>query len=119
MTIRNCRSCGSVRLQLVLDLGEHPIANALRTRDELAKDEARYPLAVLFCEDCSLLQVSETIPPTVLYQQDFPYYSSVSPALLAHAKATVEQLIRERQLGPESWVVEVASNDGYLLRNFI
>jgi SAM-dependent methyltransferase len=119
MKVLMCRSCGSARLQVVLDLGDHPVSNALLTRDPLRQEEKRYPLAVLFCTDCALLQVGETIPPDALYQRDYPYYSSSSPALLEHAAAIAERLIHERRLGPQSWVIEVASNDGYLLRNFL
>jgi SAM-dependent methyltransferase len=81
--------------------------------------EQRYPLQLAFCEECALLQVTETIPPEILYRQDYPYFSSSSPALLKHAETIARRLIRERALGPASFVVEIASNDGYLLRNFV
>ena len=63
--------------------------------------------------------VTETIPPDILYRRDFPYFSSSSPALLKHSGEHVEELARKYKLGPLSFVVEVASNDGYLLRNFV
>jgi SAM-dependent methyltransferase len=72
-----------------------------------------------FCEDCALLQVTETVPPEILYQRDYPYFSSSSPALLHHAASISERLIRQCDLGPDSLVIEVACNDGYLLRNFV
>lgn len=81
--------------------------------------EKRYPLEVALCADCALLQVTETIPPTILYQQDYPYFSSASPALLEHAQSAVDRLVRERALNASSFVVEIACNDGYLLRNFV
>jgi len=117
--IENCRSCGSKHLQIVLDLGEHPIADALVLPEALNEPEKRYPLAVAFCRDCTLLQVTETISPKVLYNSDYPYFSSFSPALLRHARELAETVIERQQLGSSSLVVEVASNDGYLLRNFI
>jgi SAM-dependent methyltransferase len=119
MRITNCRSCGSNDLRIILDLGSHPIANALLSEEELVRPEARFTLAVAFCRACALLQVTETIPPDILYRRDFPYFSSSSPALLKHSAEHVEELVRKYELGALSFVVEVASNDGYLLRNFV
>ena len=72
-----------------------------------------------FCPACALLQVTETVPADILYRRDYPYFSSSSPALLKHSAEHVEALVRKYELGPLSFVVEVASNDGYLLRNFV
>jgi len=119
MQIHECRSCRSSALRVVLDLGNHPISNALLTAENQAQKEASYPLQLAFCEDCALLQVTETVPPEILYQRDYPYFSSSSPALLQHAASIAQRLIRERGLGPNSLVLEVACNDGYLLRNFV
>ena len=119
MAIANCRSCGCNDLRVILDLGSQPIANALLSEEELSRPEARYPLAVAFCPACALLQVTETVPADVLYRRDYPYFSSSSPALLKHSAEHVEALVRRHELGPHSFVVEVASNDGYLLRNFV
>ena len=119
MRITNCRSCGCEDLRIILDLGSQPIANALLGEEELNRPEARYPLAVAFCPACALLQVTETVPADVLYRRDYPYFSSSSPALLKHSAEHVEALARKHELGPLSFVVEVASNDGYLLRNFV
>jgi len=117
--ITNCRSCGCSGLQVILDLGAQPIANALLGEEELERREARFPLAVAFCPACALLQVTETVPAEILYRRDYPYFSSSSPALLEHSSGHVEALICKYKLGPLSFVVEVASNDGYLLRNFV
>ncbi|MBV8358425.1 MAG: class I SAM-dependent methyltransferase [Deltaproteobacteria bacterium] len=119
MPISNCRSCGSTNLEIILDLGSHPIANALLSKDELDRPEAKYPLTVAFCPECTLLQVTETIPPDVLYRRDYPYFSSSSPALLKHSAEHVDELVCNYGLSPESFVIEVASNDGYLLSNFV
>jgi SAM-dependent methyltransferase len=119
MQIHECRSCQSSALRVVLDLGNHPISNALLTAESQAREEARYPLQLAFCEDCALLQVTETVPPKILYQRDYPYFSSASPALLQHAASIAQRLMRERGLGADSLVIEVACNDGYLLRNFV
>ena len=119
MGIVNCRSCAADDLRIILDLGSQPIANALLAEEELSRPEARYPLMLAFCPACALLQVTETIPADVLYRREYPYFSSSSPALLKHSAQHVEALIRRCALGPASFVVEVASNDGYLLRNFV
>lgn len=117
--ITRCRSCSSPRLIRFLDLGNQPIANALLDADDLTKLEPRFPLQLAFCENCALVQVTETIPATVLFGRDYPYFSSFSPALLAHSREHVQSLLQERQLDERSLVVEVASNDGYLLQNFV
>jgi hypothetical protein len=117
--ITACRSCGGKHLTVVLDLGLQPIANALLEADQLGKPEPVFPLEVMFCNDCSVLQVSETIPPEVLFSVEYPYYSSFMPSLLAHSRDHAMALIKQRKLTPKDLVVEVASNDGYLLRNFV
>lgn len=114
-----CRSCGGADLARVLDLGRQPIANALLDAADLDRPEPVFPLAVVVCEACGLAQVSETIPPEILFGADYPYYSSFIPALLRHSRDHALALIEERNLGPADLVVEVASNDGYLLRNFL
>jgi len=119
MKITHCRSCGGSRLQVILNLGDHPVSNALLTPEEVDKPEERFPLAIVFCRDCTLLQVNETVPAEVLYRAEYPYFSSSSPALLEHAAEIAESLIVDRKLGRNSFVVEVASNDGYLLKNFV
>ena len=114
-----CRSCGGTDLALVLDLGRQPIANALLSAEALDRPEPVFPLEVLVCEACGLAQVSETIPPEILFDADYPYFSSFIPTLLRHSRAHALSLIEERHLGPADLVVEVASNDGYLLRNVV
>ena len=114
-----CRSCGGSGLTTILDLGLQPIANNLVEREKLFEVEDRFPLRIVFCHGCSLVQIAETIPPTVLFGSSYPYFSSFSPALLAHSRAHAVSLIEERRLGPHSLVVEVGSNDGYLLKTFV
>src|ERR1700740_586006 len=118
MGITNCRSCGGNDLHIILDLGSQPIANALLSEAELGLPEMRFPLAVAFCASCALLQVTETVPADVLYQRDYPYFSSSSPALLKHSAEHAEALTRKYGLGPLSFVVEVASKYGDLWPNF-
>ena len=108
-----------MHLTIFLDLGSQPIANALLEERDLGEPEPRFPLQLAFCHDCGLVQVTETIPPDVLFGRDYPYYSSFSPALLEHSRNHVDRIRTERALDSTSLVVEVASNDGYLLKNFV
>ncbi len=114
-----CRSCGNRNLNSFLDLGNTPIADRLLTAEQLDKAESMYPLEVAFCPECSLVQILETVPPEELFCQDYPYYSSFSHELLAHSRKNVLELIQSRSLEKNSFVVELASNDGYLLRNYV
>lgn len=114
-----CRSCGHPALEPVLDLGRTPLADRLLTAAQLAQPEPVYPLEVAFCPQCGLLQILETVPPEVLFCEDYPYYSSFSDALLRHSRENVLDLIARRGLGPDSLAVELASNDGYLLKNYV
>jgi hypothetical protein len=118
-TITRCRSCGSDGLEIFLDLGELPLPDALVSADELEAPEARYPLDVAFCPDCSLVQIRQEVPPEQLFVHNNLYFSSFSQGLLAHCREHALNLIETRGLGPDSLVVEVASNDGYLLKNFV
>ncbi len=111
----SCRSCGGADLALVLDLGRVPLANALLTAGQLREPEDRFPLQLYFCPQCALVQIGETVPPAQLFR-DYAYASSFSDTMVAHARALVEALIGRRRLGADSLVVEVASNDGYLLQ---
>jgi len=102
-----------------LDLGETPLADRLLTAEQLDQPEFFAPLKLMFCPGCSLVQISETVSPEILFGDDYPYFSSVSPALQEHFRQSAERLIETRRLGPESLVIEAASNDGYLLRHFV
>ena len=106
-------------LEDILDLGETPLADRLITAARLQEDEPFFPLTLAFCPDCSLVQIRETVKPEILFGEDYPYYSSVSPALLKHFGASVEEILGRRNLGKNSLVLELASNDGYLLRNYV
>lgn len=118
VTPERCRSCGSGRMAVFLDLGETPLADRMPSAAQLAEPEPRFPLKVAFCEDCSLVQITETVDPELLFCDDYPYFSSFSDTLLEHSRANVEELIAARGLGGGSLVVELASNDGYLLQYY-
>jgi SAM-dependent methyltransferase len=114
-----CRSCGEGTLESFLDLGRSPLADRILSKEQLGYSEPAFPLEVAFCHNCSLVQILETIPPEELFCRDYPYYSSVSPTLLAHSRDNVIQIIKRCNLNSESFVVELASNDGYLLKNYV
>ncbi len=113
----SCRSCGSPRLETVLSLGVTPLANSLLTKEDLARPEPAFPLDLAFCPICSLVQITETVPPETLFR-DYLYFSSFSDEIQSHAAAISRRLIDSLCLGAGSLVVEAASNDGYLLRHY-
>lgn len=112
-----CRSCGKTGLKLILSLGETPLANRLLTSDQVTEPEPKYPLDLAFCPHCTLVQITETVPPEQLFR-DYVYFSSFSNTVLENAKKIATRLIGDRHLSPDSLVVEIASNDGYLLQYY-
>jgi len=114
-----CRSCGHTDLKPILSLGRTPLADALLTKDQLGLPELIVSLDLVFCSNCSLVQITESVSPEILFCRDYPYYSSVSKALLQHFGESAKELIESRKLNSDSLVIEAASNDGYMLRNFV
>ena len=114
-----CRSCGADGLRVFLQLGRMPLPDALLRPDQVGGPEPRYPLDVAFCPSCSLVQILEEVEPEELFVDNYLYFSSFSEGLLRHSREHAFRLIEERGLGSESLVVELASNDGYLLKNFV
>jgi hypothetical protein len=96
-----------------------PLPDALLSTAQLQSPEPRFPLDVAFCPDCSLVQILEEVPPERLFVDNYLYFSSFSEGLMRHSREHALSLIDGRGLGPDSLVVEIASNDGYLLRNFV
>lgn len=113
----HCRACSCSSTLPVLSLGRTALANALLREDDLDQPEPTYPLDVVFCPDCTLVQITETVPPETLFR-NYVYFSSVSDTMLRHARELAMRMISHRRLGPSSLVIEIASNDGYLLRNY-
>jgi SAM-dependent methyltransferase len=114
-----CRSCGHEPLDLIISFGRTPLADRLLTRLQLSEEELTAPLDLVFCPNCSLVQITESVSPEILFCQDYPYFSSVSKSLLEHSRKNALDLIETRGLGTDSLVIELASNDGYLLKNFV
>jgi hypothetical protein len=106
-------------MSVFLELGEMPLPDALLAAAELSGPEPRFPLEVAFCADCSLVQILEEVPPEQLFVDNYLYFSSFSDGLIRHSRRHALRLIEERRRGRDSLVVEIASNDGYLLRNFV
>ena len=112
-----CRSCGAGGLQVVLDLGRQPLANNLPRPEDPGGAEPKFPLRLTVCSHCWLAQIADLVPPGDLFS-DYVYFSSYSDTMLRHAHAAAEQHTKEFDLGSDKLVVEIASNDGYLLKNF-
>jgi SAM-dependent methyltransferase len=113
-----CRFCGSHHLNLFLDLGVSPLANSYLRPAELGRMEPFYPLRALVCEDCLLVQLEEFESPERIFK-DYAYFSSFSDSWLQHARQYVENVVARLGLTSASQVVEIASNDGYLLQYFV
>ncbi|MBR67500.1 MAG: SAM-dependent methyltransferase, partial [Verrucomicrobiales bacterium] len=109
-----CRSCQSLDGLLVLDLGEQPLANNFLSPEDLDQPEPRFPLRLAVCAECWLLQITDLVPPVELFSE-YVYFSSYSDAWVAHAAECAERY--QKEFAPQH-VVEIASNDGYLLRHF-
>jgi SAM-dependent methyltransferase len=112
-----CRSCERGDLRPILSLGRTPLANALLTAEQLREPEATFPLDLVFCPACALVQITETVPPEVLFRE-YAYLSSFSDTVVQNAEGIVRRLIDLEGLGSESLAVEIASNDGYLLQHY-
>ncbi len=117
--VTTCRSCGGPPPRLFLSLGSTPVANRLVHADALDTPDPSFPLEVGFCDRCALVQLTHVLPANEIFGEDYPYFSSFSDMLVRHAEKHANGLIASCGLGPGSLVVEVASNDGYLLKAFV
>jgi len=117
VNITGCRACGGELVE-ILSLGELPLANSYLEPAATSAPEPRFPLDLVRCRACQLVQIAYTVPPNVLFE-DYLYLSSYSTTMLRHAESLVTRLIADRHLGPDSLAVEVASNDGYLLQYYV
>lgn len=113
-----CRSCGAPLTLTLVDLGMQPLANSYVPLADAAKPEAKYPLHARVCEACWLVQVDDVVPADAIFHGDYAYFSSFSESWLAHCKAYASKMTEELGLNGKSLVVEIASNDGYLLQYF-
>jgi SAM-dependent methyltransferase len=111
-----CRHCGSLLSLTLIDLGSAPLSNAYLTSGGLDAPETTFPLEIMVCEDCWLVQTRDYVEAQELFSGDYAYFSSFSSSWLSHAERYVTDMVERFKLGAESQVVEVASNDGYLLQ---
>jgi SAM-dependent methyltransferase len=114
----SCISCGHHALDTILNFGKTPLADALLFEHQLEAAELFAHLELVFCEHCSLVQITESVPPEILFCRSYPYYSSVSPSLMKHFGDSARAIIATRMLDSSSLVIEAASNDGYMLKHF-
>jgi hypothetical protein len=114
-----CRHCDAPLKHTFLDLGFAPPSNAYLSESDLSKPEKYYPLKIKVCDQCWLVQTEDYAEATDLFNSEYAYFSSTSSGWLTHAKVYTEKIINELDLNEQSLVIEVASNDGYLLKNFV
>ena len=115
--IAACRSCGDERVRGVFSLGPAPLANTLADDEPAARSGPSYPLDFCVCEECALAQLGEAPPPVEIFA-DYPYLSSFSDTMVEHASELADTMIRECSLDGAAPVLEIGSNDGYLLQHF-
>ena len=114
----NCRGCDSKLSLTLLNLGLTPIANNLLKDPNFDIQNQYYPLHAMTCENCALVQLSESLPREIIFNPDYVYYSSTSISWLNHSKLYAQKMVQMLSLNQNDLVVEVASNDGYLLQFF-
>ncbi len=116
--IQGCRSCGHSDLATVLNFGQSPLADRLLRPEELGEEDLFFPLRLVVCPQCALVQITENVPPQILYCGDYPYYTSVSPGLVRHFTQAAHAMLARTPLPAGARVIEAASNDGYQLKVF-
>jgi SAM-dependent methyltransferase len=115
-----CRFCATPLTHTLVDLGDQPLANSYLTPEALAAGtEQSFPLHARVCPACFLVQVDDVVPAEAIFDHDYAYFSSFSPSWVAHALRYAQAMVERLSLGPDSLVVEIASNDGYLLQHFV
>ncbi|BDW96622.1 SAM-dependent methyltransferase [Thalassospira tepidiphila] len=118
MTTPTCRACGTDLKHTLVDLGLSPLANSYVPVDQADQTDPRYPLHARVCGNCFLVQVDDVVPPSDIFSH-YAYFSSYSSSWVEHARNYCETATERLGLGKDSFVVEVASNDGYLLQHFV
>jgi hypothetical protein len=117
-TIDYCQVCASRELVQIISLGHQPPCDSLLTREQLTHAESTYPLDLLRCLDCGLVQINYVVSPEVLFHLDYPYRSGITGTLAKNLQGTGELLAKKYGLGPRSLAVDIGSNDGTLLKGF-
>ena len=115
----NCRHCETTLSDVVFDLGHQPLSNDYLKKSQLELGEVHLPLKLYLCRKCDLVQIPEYKSAEETFRSDYAYLSSTSKTLLNHSKKYVDKVVSELQLNDKKFVIEIASNDGYLLKNFL
>lgn len=115
----NCRHCETTLNDVVFDLGHQPLSNDYLKKSQLELGEVHLPLKLYLCRKCDLVQIPEYKSAEETFRSDYAYLSSTSKTLLNHSKKYVDKVVSELQLNNKKFVIEIASNDGYLLKNFL
>jgi len=118
-SILKCRSCSAPLTRTLVDLGLSPLANSYVPMDAAADRDKFYPLHARVCDECLLVQVEDVVPAEEIFSAEYAYFSSYSATWLAHCEAYAKMARERFNLGSESLVIEIASNDGYLLQYFV
>jgi len=118
MSEPHCLGCGAPLTRTWVDLGVSPLANSYVAADEAGRPDAVYPLRAMVCDRCLLVQLDQLVPREAIFNSGYAYFSSYSDSWLAHCRRYVADVVDRFHLGPSSQVVEIASNDGYLLQYF-
>ena len=119
MVTEGCRFCGAALQHEVVDLGMSPLCETFPTSEQINRMEKFYPLRVFVCDRCFLVQREQYVDTTEIFSSEYPYFSSYSESWLRHAKTYTDLVTSRFSLGVQSQVVEIASNDGYLLQYFV
>lgn len=114
----NCRHCASVLTNVFVDLDFSPVSNAMLTSNQMNEPENYYPLKIFVCDNCFLVQVDEIQKADKIFNKEYTYFSSYSLSWLNHAKKYVDMMMQRFGFNQDSLIIEIASNDGYLLQYF-
>ena len=118
MNLKSCRICKGNNFSSYLNLGHTPAADSFIRKQGLSQPEVQYPLEVVMCDDCGISQLSYTVPPDILYQQDYPYESSTTLAGRKHFFSFAKSVVGRFKLGPDDLAIDIGSNVGVLLDGF-
>ena len=114
-----CRYCNGLAARKILDLANQPLSNGYLALCDLSKPEKTFPLRVFVCENCFLVQTQDYASADEVFTSDYAYFSSTSESWLLHAKNYFKMVVKRFGLNNKSNIIEIASNDGYLLKNFV
>lgn len=117
--LERCQICASQDLEQVLDLGYQPPCDSLLTAPMLKQPETFYPLRFMRCRACGLAQIDHVVPREVLFHQDYPYRSGITPTLVRNLQSTAAKIVDTFKLPPNSLCMDIGSNDGTLLKGFL